>query len=109
MGFLLHQAKFPREGWGNSFMLGLPACLPACLGLSISILQVLRPRWLVSKFISPLHRLELFSSQESATEIQGAQLMWALVGWMKSVLAMPGTMILVLGQRGGWDWKTLEI
>jgi hypothetical protein len=35
--------------------------------------------------------------------------MWALVGWMKSVLAMPGTMILVLGQRGGWDWKTLEI
>ena len=35
--------------------------------------------------------------------------MWALVGWMESVLAMPGTMILVLGQRGGWDWKTLEI
>lgn len=30
MGFLLYRAEFPREGWGNSFlMLGQPACPPA--------------------------------------------------------------------------------
>lgn len=41
--------------------------------------------------------------------MQGAQLMWVLVGWMDSVPAMAGTTMLALSQRGGWDWKMLEI
>lgn len=38
--------------------------------------------------------------------MQGAQLMWALVGWIESVPAMAGITMLVLGQRGGWDWRS---